>query len=252
MHQKIKTHSHFHGKEALDHVIQAHRKGYEATEEIHGTEMPGHVSACVDTAKETTLLFLLLWTLLILLHADPGSYHLTLILFCAGWFVWKVGRSALLGWTRLERMHRLIEEERWEIEHHRSQEKEELQALYRAKGFSGKLLDEVVEVLMADDNRLLQVMLQEELGLQLEIQEHPLKQAFGAGIGVIVSFAFLSFALYLLPSWCVCLFSAIIIGISAAVAAHLERNVMTPSVVWNLAVAALASGIPYFASQMIK
>ena len=58
-------------------------------------------------------------------------------------------------------------EERFEIAHHRGQEKEELTELYALKGFKGELLDQVINVLMADDNRLLSVMLEEELGLEL-------------------------------------------------------------------------------------
>ena len=74
-------------------------------------------------------------------------YHCLALLtvFASATLLLKCGRSAILGWSRLSRLHRLIEEERWEIEHHRPQEKEELIALYKAKGFSGDLLDEVIE-----------------------------------------------------------------------------------------------------------
>ena len=78
---------------------------------------------------------------------------------------------------------RLLEEEKWEIEHNRNQEKVELKVLYRAKGFEGKLLDDVVDVLMADDKRALHIMLKEELGMTLEAYEHPLKQSLGALLG---------------------------------------------------------------------
>jgi VIT1/CCC1 family predicted Fe2+/Mn2+ transporter len=172
------------------------------------------------------------------------------IVFTIGLVVWKVGRSAILGWSRLERLHRVIEEERWEIEHHRPQEKEELKALYTAKGFSGKLLDEVVEVLMADDNRLLQVMLEEELGLSLESYEHPLKQAAGALVGVAGSALVVSFGLFVLPFWGAAACSALIIVLCAGTAAQLEKNHPLPAIVWNLAVAALAVGAAFFVGQI--
>jgi VIT1/CCC1 family predicted Fe2+/Mn2+ transporter len=151
-----------------------------------------------------------------------------------------------LGWSRLERLHRVIDEERWEIEHHRPQEKEELKALYAAKGFSGKLLDEVIEVLMADDNRLLQVMLEEELGLSLESYEHPLKQASGALLGVVGAALILSVGLFLLPIWGLPLMAAVVIVLSAGTTAQLEKNRVLPSLIWNLAIAALAAGFAYF------
>jgi hypothetical protein len=235
--------SHFKGKAALEHVIEARKKGKMASEEVHGTELPGHVSAAADAAKETALILTVLWTLL-------GSQKVLLV-FLAGWLIWKVGRSAILGWARLERLHRVIEEERWEIEHHRPQEKEELRALYAAKGFSGKLLDEVIEVLMADDNRLLQVMLEEELGLSLETQEHPLKQAAGALVGIVGSFLILSFGLFALPAWGLFLAASLVIALSAGTTAQLTKNNPLPAIVWNLATAALAVGVAYFLAQTV-
>ncbi len=243
--------SHFKGKEALEHVIDARLKGKAASSEIHGTELPGHYSAAADAAKETALILVVLWTLFNELHFPPDQIHWILIVFAAGWLVWKVGRSAILGWSRLERLHRLIEEERWEIEHHRPQEKEELRAFYSAKGFSGKLLDEAIDVLMADDNRLLQVMLQEELGLSLESYEHPLKQAAGALIGTVGSALILSFGLFFLPIWGAAFTAALVIALSAGTTAQLEKNRPLPSIIWNLAAALLSAAVAYFAGQLI-
>ena len=149
-------------------------------------------------------------------------------------------------------MHRIIEEERWEIEHHRPQEKEELRALYQAKGFTGRLLDEAVEVLMADDNRLLQVMLQEELGFRLESEEHPLKQATGAILGVAASAAAMAFALFALPPIGTLLAAAIVIALTAGFTAKKQKNRITPSIVWNLACALLAVAISRYLSQLIQ
>lgn len=236
--------NHFKGKDAIQHVIDARIKGKMASAEVHGTELPGHVSAAADAAKETAFLLLVFWTVL-----GSGAHWLMLV-FISGWLIWKVGRSAILGWSRLERLHRVIEEERWEIEHHRPQEKEELRALYAAKGFSGKLLDEALEVLMADDNRLLQVMLEEELGLSLESYEHPLKQAAGACIGVIGSALIMSFGLFALPNWGPAVCAAVIIVLSAGTTAQLEKNKPLPAIVWNLAIAALAAGVAYFLAQI--
>lgn len=238
---------HFQGKDALQHVIDARIKGKRASSEIHGTELPGHYSAAADAAKETAFLILLLWTLFSELHYQMDQI---LVIFTLALLVWKVGRSAILGWSRLERLHRVIEEERWEIEHHRSQEKEELRVLYAAKGFSGKLLDEAVDVLMADDNRLLQIMLEEELGLSLESYEHPLKQAAGAFVGVAGSAFILSFGLFVLPFWGAAVCAALIIALSAGTSAQLQKNHPLPAIVWNLAVTALSIGIAYFAGQL--
>lgn len=242
---------HFKGKKAIEHVIEAREKGKIASAEVHGTELPGHYSAAADAAKETAFLLILIWTLLGEIGFPIAQIHWTSLALILGWLFWKVGRSAILGYGRLERLHRVIEEERWEIEHHRPQEREELKALYTAKGFSGKLLEEVVDVLMADDNRLLQVMLEEEFSLNLESHEHPLKQAAGAFVGVAGAALILSFGLFALPRWGVLAAAALIIALSAGTSAQLEKNKPLPSIIWNLATAALAAGIAYFATQFL-
>lgn len=176
----MSDHAHFEGKSAFEHLKKARLKGKIATSEIHGEEPSGQLIAGCDSAKDVAVYLSLLWMLLSPLSLSITQHVLLLSLFCLGLIIWKTARSAQLGWARLERLHRLIEQERWEIEHHRAQEKEELIEMYKAKGFKGKQLDDIISVLMADDNRLLMVMLEEELGLSLESFEHPIKQSLGA------------------------------------------------------------------------
>lgn len=209
---------HFEGKTPLEHLTEARKKGIAATQEIHGTELSGFRFALLDGAKEGAILFLLI-----------NPFFFSIPLMCA-YLLWKTGRSALLGYNRLERLHRLIQEERYEIEHHRPEEKEELYALYQAKGFSGKLLDEVVHTLMADDNRLLEVMLREELGLPLESMEHPLKQALGALLGGAIGIA--SALLFPLPFF--------LIAISSFLIAKWQRNDPIKGTIWHLSLGAVA------------
>jgi vacuolar iron transporter family protein len=241
---------HFEGKSLIDHLKTARTKGAIAAAEVHGTEMPGHLSSCADAAKESALASLILWV--IGTHLFPAIETLFLLaLFLSGWLIWKCGRSALLGWSRMERLHRLIEEERFEIEHHREQERQELSELYRAKGFKGKLLEEVIDVLMADDNRLLNVMLEEELGLALEVHEHPLKQSAGAGAGVLISASLLLLAHWSSPCFGILVGAPLILIIAATIAARLENNRAINAIVWNLSIATLSAGSVYFIGQLI-
>lgn len=231
---------HFEGKSVLEHLKEARAKGGLAAAEIHGTEMPGHLSAAADAARDTAVALLLLWILF------PTEISL-LLLFAAGLFLWKIGRSALLGWARLERLHRVIEEERWEIQHSRQQEREELAALYQAKGLSGKLLDEVVTVMMADDNRLLHIMLEEEMGLALEIYEHPLKQSVGAGIGVLLATALFAGGYFFFSPLVA---TALTILIAAITVAQLEKNRRIEALIWNLSLVAFVGTAIYFLKQI--
>jgi len=242
---------HFEGKSVFEHLKEARSRGALAAAETHGTEMPGHIAAGADAAKEMSVAFLVLTAILIQTSLPFSQSFLILLLFSCGWLIWKTGRSSLLGWARLERLHRLIEEERWEIEHHRSQEREELTEMYRAKGFSGKLLEEVIDVLMADDNRLLKVMLEEELGLSLEVYEHPLKQSVGAAIGVFATAGFCLLGFSISPLGGTFSASIIILIIAATLAARMERNRRLTAVIWNVALGSFTMGVVYLLTKIL-
>jgi vacuolar iron transporter family protein len=238
--------SHFKGKEAIDHVAEAQAQGIIASSEMHGTEIPGHISAATDAARESALALAMIWVILAFLELPFELISILVEIFGCGWVLWKMGRSAWLAWFRLERLHRIVAQEKWEIEHHRQQEREELKALYAAKGFEGKLLEEVLDVLMADGDRLLRVMVEEELGLSLESHEHPLKQSLGAFIGSFLAVTFCSVCLWSYPAWGLVIGSAITLGVSSAIAAHHERNRIIPAIVWNLGIASVSFGFVYF------
>ncbi len=235
---------HFEGKSVLEHLKEARSRGMFATAETHGTERPGAIFAGIDSAKETSLILFLLWIIF------PTSLSF-LILFSVAWLIWKTARSALLGWARLERLHRLIQEEKWEIEHNREEEKEELTALYRTKGLSGKLLDDVISVFMADDNRLLRIMLEEEMGLTLEVFEHPLKQSSGAALGVLVSAGLFLLSYLLLPIYGPIAIALCIIGVSAYLGAKQDRSRPLEATLWNLSCSTLTAGVLYFLKQLL-
>lgn len=238
--------SHFDGKEAIEHVIQAQAEGIISSSEIHGTEIPGNLSAGSDAARETALFLSLIWLLLLSVSAPSEKITLLLGIVSLGLLFWKTGRSAWLAWFRLERLHRILEQERWEIEHHRQQEREELGALYAAKGFEGKLLEDVLDVLMADNDRLLKIMVEEELGLSLAVYQHPLKQALGAAVGVLAGALICILSFMLWPKFGLILGGVIVITCSAALSASLSQNKVIPSIVWNLSLAVLACSSVYF------
>jgi len=227
----------------LEHIAKRKAAGVIVSSESHGWEAPGRISAAADSLRSMAALLLCLLTL----TTDPKA----LLAIGLAWLVWKTGRSAWLGWARLERLHRITEEERWEIEHHRDQEREELVTLYSAKGFEGELLDEVVEVLMADGDRLLQVMLEEELGLCLEVHDHPLKQALGALVGSAAALALITAGSALFGLYGAFGGALLALGAGAYLTSLFEKNRLLPAVVWNLGLGALAYGVAYYAGQLL-
>ena len=240
------TPSHFKGKEAIGHVIEAQAQGIISSAEIHGTEIPGHLSAASDAARETAIAMALVWVILASLDIPVNTTLLLLGLFAGGWILWKAGRGAWLGWFRLERLHRVVAQEKWEIEHHRQQERDELRALYAAKGFEGKLLEDVLDVLMADSDRLLRVMVEEELGLSLESHEHPLKQCLGAAFGALIAALICCAAYFIYPPIGLLAGAILVMGSAAALAARHEGNRLIPAIVWNIGLGAVAFGFVYF------
>lgn len=229
---------HFKGKTPPEHLKVARLKGALASTEIHGVEISSCLSAGIEAARQILIALLFLWILL------PNQW-IVIGIFSLSFLVWRGCHTAFLGWARLEKLHRVTEEERWEVEHNRDQEREELTALYQAKGLSGKLLEDVITVFMANENRLLRIMLEEELGLNLEIYDHPIQQGLSAALGV-----FLCSSLFILIGFLFPLGSLIIalIGImlSSIISAKILKNKIIDTFVWNLAIAGLASGICYF------
>lgn len=240
------TPTHFEGKEAIGHVAEAQAKGLLSSTESHGAEIPGHISSGADSARETSIALLILWLILSQTQTSFLASLEILAIFAFGWSVWKAGRSAWLAWSRLERMHRVLEQERWEIQHHRKQERDELTELYRTKGFEGKLLEDAIEVLMADDERLLKVMVEEELCLSLGTHEHPLKQGFGAFIGTLVAAIICLTVYYLYPTAGMWIGSIATLVSAAALSAYYEGNRVIPAICWNLGLGALTTGAAYF------
>ena len=76
-----------------------------------------------------------------------------------------------------------IKREEFEIEHLPEKERQEIEDIYRSKGFRGDELKRIVDKITSDKQVWLNTMLTEELGLNLEIVGSPLKGAlamFGA------------------------------------------------------------------------
>lgn len=65
-----------------------------------------------------------------------------------------------------EHYHAELKREIYEMEHMPEREREEIADIYRQKGLSGKLLNDVVDTICADRRVWLETMMREELGLE--------------------------------------------------------------------------------------
>ncbi len=235
---------HFQGKDPLKHIVEVQARGVLASSEIHGAETPGSLFAAFDAAKDMALA-------LSLFHITVGGSITAALAFSFGFLVWKFGRASYLAWARLERLHRIVIEEQSEIQTNRSQEREELRALYAAKGFQGKLLDDVVDVLMADSERLLRVMLQEEMGFRLEENEHPLQQGLGAACGAVFSTIIILCLSYFCGQMCGFLGAILAVASASGINAFYEKNRIISAVIWNIALLAFSSLCAHYLMQVL-
>ncbi len=243
--------THFKGKSVLEHLKEARKKGHLASKEHHGIEAAGHLIGGADSAKETAMVILLIWIVSMSLHLSSTlTYHL-IALVITGLFFWKVGRSACLGWARLERINNLIQEEKNEIQNNRDEEKSELTEMYQAKGFSEPLLSKVIDVLMADDNKLLGIMLEEELGVSLESYEHPLKQAAGTAIGIFLAASIAIASVLISPTLGIFIAAPLIIALASILMARIESINALHATVWNLAITFLSAACTHFLTQLV-
>lgn len=78
--------------------------------------------------------------------------------------------------------------EYWEIENYREKEIEEIREIYIAKGFEGELLEKAIEVITADKDRWVDVMMKEELEM-FESSKAPIQ----SGLMTFISFVIVGF-----------------------------------------------------------
>ncbi len=78
--------------------------------------------------------------------------------------------------------------EYWEVENLPEREREEIRAIYRAKGFDGELLENIVNVITSDKDRWVDVMMKEELEMLEES-----KSAVLTGLMTYLSFIVIGF-----------------------------------------------------------
>lgn len=150
------------------------------------------------SARDAAILIWLAW---VALHAlgEPPLTGAVLTALAAGWALLTGISTARSTLTQVRYYAAELDRERDEIRDHFDHEREEIVVLYAAKGFSGALLEQVVDTLCADEDRLLKIMMEEELGLHMYHMNHPLvvgawnfAAALAGGLALALPMMFLS------------------------------------------------------------
>ncbi len=156
-----------------DHLSEARHRA------LHMLAGESHLGAvddwrCVLTSARDAII--LIWVMWVALHGfgDP-EFGGTMLVAMSIALALLVGMStARSTHTQVQYYASELERERTEISENFEAECEEIRVLYAAKGFREPLLGQIVDTLSADDDRLLKVMMEEELGLSMSHINHPL------------------------------------------------------------------------------
>lgn len=146
--------------------------------------------------------------------------------------------------TQRELLKSEIAREEWEIENKPEDERKEIEDIYKAKGFSGKDLDMIVEKIISDKKVWLDTMLTEELNLNLEIAGSPIKSALRMFISFLIG-GMLPILPFFFSSGLTALFIAIGISVSTSFTVGVIKSRManTNKIVGGLEMAGLGTGI---------
>ncbi len=82
-----------------------------------------------------------------------------------------------------------VQRERDEIERWPERERDEIRGIYRAKGFGGRLLDDIVTHITGERERWANVMMREELGFGADVAEPPLRSGLTVGLSYLLGAA---------------------------------------------------------------
>lgn len=145
--------------------------------------------------------------------------------------------------------------EEWEIENLKEEEKEEIYDIYKEKGFAGKLLDEIVEVITRRKKVWLDTMMKEELGL-IEDGKRPIAGAISTFVGFniigiipLIPFIFLYVGDFNISEFHSFLYSVVFTGIAFLVIGVIKGKVVKQSIIRSgfvsLLVGGIAAGVAY-------
>ncbi|MBX2828541.1 MAG: VIT1/CCC1 transporter family protein [Flavobacteriaceae bacterium] len=155
------------------------------------------------------------------------------------------------------RKHKQVEY--WEVDNLPELERQEIREIFAAKGFEGKLLEQVVDVITSDRERWVDVMMKEELGM-MEETKSPIK------MGLVTYMAFILIGLiplltyvwdYLSPiSGNRFLITSLLTAVGFMCIGFLKTYV-TETKIWKgvletLALGAIAASVAYFVGDLLE
>ena len=135
-----------------------------------------------------------------------------------------------------------VDRERYEIKRFPEHERDEIRGIYKAKGFSGPLLDQIVTHITGDPDRWADVMMREELGFNEESFESPLKSSFVVGVSYLIG-ATVPVAPYLFVAPPGGIAISVIITVLVLFAIGAAKTIITARSWWRSGIESMLTGI---------
>lgn len=149
--------------------------------------------------------------------------------------------------------------EYWEVDNIPNKEREEIVAIYKEKGFEGKLLDEVVEVIVSDRERWVNEMMKDELNMIEEV-----KSPFKIGLATLISFVIIGFIPLTVYVWdyfyeidfnvflWTCLLTGLAFILVGALKSWVNQSGLWQSVIETLCLGIVAALVAYFVGDILE
>jgi VIT1/CCC1 family predicted Fe2+/Mn2+ transporter len=223
-------------------------RGMIAAEAAGG--QPYEVLHAASAARDGAILMLALWAML---QGAGRADLISPLLLAAAVVIGLYGgiANALAVAAQLRHWAHELNRERAEIRDSPGEEREELRAIYEAKGFAGPQLDSIIDTLCSDDDRLLRVMMEEEMGIFFEQWNHPAVIGAITGAASIAGGLAVAAAAMVSPACAPIATVAIILALAAMIRTGWTRPATVESFArWTL-VAGVVGGTAFFLSQLI-
>jgi len=153
--------------------------------------------------------------------------------------------------------HKAIEY--WEVDHLPEKEREEIEDIYKEKGFEGDLLKQVVDTITADKDRWVDVMMKEELLMSEET-----KSPFMMGLVTYMSFILIGIIPLLLYVWdylfgfsanlfiWTCIFTSFGFILIGFLKTYVTQTSKLKGVLETLTLGLLAAAVSYFVGDLLE
>ena len=157
--------------------------------------------------------------------------------------------------TRNEYIEMKRKQEEWEIDNLEEEEREEIRAIYRKKGFKDELLEEVVRIITSRRKVWVDTMMKEELGL-IEGDKRPLDSSISTffgfnAIGIIPLIPFMLYiALGLNPGSEAFVYSTVLVASAFFIVGIIKGKIVKKSKIlsgiFTLIIGGIAAMVAYF------